>query len=149
MSEKSHDVVLRSHDHDASPPVAHINTVLFSNLSSPSLSSPHIPPHPCQTKLASPSPIRQLLPSRYLHHLPWRPSHSLLIFQPDSEKSTPEHLGDKIKGKTDRIASKVQPEVCRFVLDSTIRGTNLCFRVRSPLARKSVTRSRLTMEETM
>jgi len=38
----SHDVVLRSHDHYASP-LAHINSDFFSNLSSPSLSSPHIP----------------------------------------------------------------------------------------------------------
>ncbi|KAN0114105.1 Heat shock protein 9/12 domain containing protein [Russula decolorans] len=30
--------------------------------------------------------------------------------KPDSEKSTPEHMGDKIKGKADHIASKVQPE---------------------------------------
>src|SRR6267154_3823982 len=44
ISLPSHDVVLRSHDHDASPP-AHINSLFFSNLSSPSLSSPHISPH--------------------------------------------------------------------------------------------------------
>ncbi|KAI0298556.1 heat shock protein 9/12-domain-containing protein [Russula brevipes] len=30
--------------------------------------------------------------------------------KPDSEKSTPEHVGDKIKGAVDTIASKVQPE---------------------------------------
>ncbi|KAI0276586.1 heat shock protein 9/12-domain-containing protein [Russula aff. rugulosa BPL654] len=30
--------------------------------------------------------------------------------KPDSEKSTTEHIGDKIKGKADNIASKVQPE---------------------------------------
>jgi hypothetical protein len=81
--------------------------------------------------------------------VPWLPSHSLLIFQPDSEKSTPEHMGDKIKGTADHVASKVQPEVCKFALHPSIRGTNLRFRVRSPLARKSVTRSLLTMEETM
>jgi hypothetical protein len=76
-------------------------------------------------------------------------THSLLIFQPDSEKSTPEHMKDKIKGKADHLASKVQPEVCRLVFHSSIRGTNLRFRARSPVARKSVTHSRLTMEETM
>ncbi|KAF8502100.1 heat shock protein 9/12-domain-containing protein [Russula emetica] len=30
--------------------------------------------------------------------------------KPDSEKSTTEHMGDKIKGTADNIASKVQPE---------------------------------------
>ena len=43
---------------------------------------------------------------------PSRPSHSPLILQPDSEKSTTEQMGDKIKGKADHVASKVQPEVC-------------------------------------
>ncbi len=30
--------------------------------------------------------------------------------QPDSEKSTTEHFGDKIKGKSDSAASTVQPQ---------------------------------------
>lgn len=30
--------------------------------------------------------------------------------KPDSEKSTPEHIKDKVKGKADHLASKVQPE---------------------------------------
>ena len=30
--------------------------------------------------------------------------------QPDSEKSTTEHFGDKFKGKTDSAASSMQPE---------------------------------------
>lgn len=30
--------------------------------------------------------------------------------KPDSEKSTTEHLGDKLKGKTDSAASSVQPQ---------------------------------------
>ncbi|KAF8490451.1 heat shock protein 9/12-domain-containing protein [Russula emetica] len=29
---------------------------------------------------------------------------------PDSEKSTTEHMGDKIKGKADNVASRAQPE---------------------------------------
>ena len=37
-----------------------------------------------------------------------------LIFQPDSEKSTFEKVGDTMKGKFDSIASKVQPEVYRL-----------------------------------
>lgn len=32
--------------------------------------------------------------------------------KPDSEKSTTEHMGDKVKGKSDNAASNVQPEVC-------------------------------------
>ncbi|KAH9961293.1 heat shock protein 9/12-domain-containing protein [Russula dissimulans] len=30
--------------------------------------------------------------------------------KPDSEKSTSEHIGDKLKGTADSIASKLQPE---------------------------------------
>ncbi|KAL5507336.1 hypothetical protein ACEPAH_6792 [Sanghuangporus vaninii] len=30
--------------------------------------------------------------------------------KPDSEKSTTEHLGDKVKGKTDSAAGSAQPE---------------------------------------
>ncbi|OSX66168.1 hypothetical protein POSPLADRAFT_1131480 [Postia placenta MAD-698-R-SB12] len=30
--------------------------------------------------------------------------------KPDSEKSTMEHLGDKLKGKSDSAASSVQPQ---------------------------------------
>jgi Heat shock protein 9/12 len=37
-----------------------------------------------------------------------------LVFQPDSEKSTLEQVGDTMKGKFDSLASKVQPEVYRL-----------------------------------
>jgi hypothetical protein len=40
--------------------------------------------------------------------------NAALIFQPDSEKSTLEQLGDTVKGKFDSMASKVQPEVYRL-----------------------------------
>ncbi|KAH9998495.1 heat shock protein 9/12-domain-containing protein [Russula compacta] len=30
--------------------------------------------------------------------------------KPDSEKSTPEHVSDKIKGTADTVASEIQPE---------------------------------------
>jgi len=30
--------------------------------------------------------------------------------KPDSEKSTTEHFGDKVKGKADNVGSSVQPE---------------------------------------
>jgi len=39
--------------------------------------------------------------------------NAALIFQPDSEKSTFEKVGDTMKGKFDSITSKVQPEVYR------------------------------------
>lgn len=32
-------------------------------------------------------------------------------FKPDSEKTTTEHIGDKIQGKADSAASTAQPEV--------------------------------------
>lgn len=70
----------------------------------------------------------------------------LLTLQPDSQKSTTEHVGDKIKGTMDSIASNVQPEVRRLTLIITIRS-NLGFRVRSPRASKSVTRSPVTTEK--
>ena len=35
---------------------------------------------------------------------------TLTITQPDSEKSTTEHMGDKFKGKTDSAASSLQPQ---------------------------------------
>jgi hypothetical protein len=67
----------------------------------------------CQTKLASPSPIRLLPPSRYLHYQSRKASiNALSLFQPDTEKSTPEKIGDKIKGAVDSVASEVQPKVC-------------------------------------
>ena len=74
--------------------------------------------------------------------------HNLLTLQPDSQKSTPEHIGDKIKGTADSVASKVQPEVRRLSFIITIRP-NLGFRVRSPRASKSVTRSPVTTEKMM
>ena len=37
-----------------------------------------------------------------------------LVFQPDSEKSTLEQVGDTLKGKFDSLASKAQPEVYRL-----------------------------------
>lgn len=49
----------------------------LQSLLSISFFTPYTTSPSCQTKVASLSPIRQLLPSRYLHHLPWRPSHSL------------------------------------------------------------------------
>ncbi|KAL0960696.1 hypothetical protein HGRIS_005721 [Hohenbuehelia grisea] len=30
--------------------------------------------------------------------------------KPDSEKSTTEHLGDKVKGKSDNVGSSAQPD---------------------------------------
>ena len=41
-----------------------------------------------------------------------------LSCQPDSEKSTTEHLGDKFKGKTDNAASHAQPEVWNIAANS-------------------------------
>ena len=49
--------------------------------------------------------------------------HAALIFQPDSEKSTFEQVGDAIKRKVDTISSKVQPEVCRLLSFRFVRGT--------------------------
>lgn len=39
---------------------------------------------------------------------------NLLAVQPDSEKSTTEHLGDKFKGNADSLGSSVQPQVSAF-----------------------------------
>ena len=39
-------------------------------------------------------------------------SHPDILLQPDSEKSTTEHFGDKIKGNADDLASSAQPQVC-------------------------------------
>lgn len=36
---------------------------------------------------------------------------TLSVVQPDSEKTTTEHLGDKFKGKSDSAASTLEPEV--------------------------------------
>jgi hypothetical protein len=46
--------------------------------------------------------------------------------QPDSEKSTSEHIGDKIKGKADAVASKVQPEVYRlsFIISAVLTSAS-------------------------
>ena len=48
-----------------------------------------------------------------------------LSCQPDSEKSTTEHLGDKFKGKTDNAASHAQPEVCVLSRTRSERFRNL------------------------
>ena len=37
-------------------------------------------------------------------------SHPDILLQPDSEKSTTEHMGDKFKGKSDSAASSLQPQ---------------------------------------
>ena len=37
-------------------------------------------------------------------------SHPDMLLQPDSEKSTTEHFGDMLKGKTDSAASSMQPQ---------------------------------------
>lgn len=37
------------------------------------------------------------------------------VFQPDSEKSTTEHFGDKLKGHADSAASTAQPAVGRSI----------------------------------
>jgi len=68
--------------------------------------------------------------------------NTTLIFQPDSEKSTFEHLGDKMGDKVDSVSSKVQPEVyiC-YVFNRSTRSLDFRYRVRSPQARKPVTHS--------
>ena len=40
-----------------------------------------------------------------------RPTLTHVVLQPDSQKSTTEHMGDKLKGTGDSIASTMQPEV--------------------------------------
>lgn len=156
---QSHDVVLESHDHDASSLASHINTC-----NSPSESPHHflLPTYhfsiisfftryitsACQTTVASLSQIRQVLPSRYfqLDHSD-RLTHTLPTLQPDSQKSTSEHIGDKMKGTADDVASALQPKVYRFSF-VVITCPNLPFRIRSPRASNSVTRSRATRRAT-
>ena len=40
------------------------------------------------------------------------------VIKPDSEKSTTEHFGDKMKGTMDSMASSAQPEVSIFNIDN-------------------------------
>jgi len=51
--------------------------------------------------------------------------NAALIFQPDSEKSTFEKVGDTMKGKFDSITSKVQPEVYRLYYHSQYSQSGL------------------------
>lgn len=52
---------------------------------------------------------------------------TLLVSQPDSEKSTMEHIGDKMKGAGDSIASKFQPEVSILYFSHSIRNPDFFF----------------------
>jgi Heat shock protein 9/12 len=52
---------------------------------------------------------------------------TLLFFQPDSEKSTMEHIGDKIKGAGDSVASKTQPEVNILYLSRNFRNPDISY----------------------
>ena len=145
---RSHDVVHRSPDHDASHRVAY------------------------KIPQSCPLPAHHLLLHYHNHHSSYHfimsdqgrqsltgkatkaakvPSLSImtissvntaLIFQPDSEKSTFEHLGDKMEDKVDSVASKVQPEVyiC-YVFNRSTCSLDFRYRVKSPQARKPVTHS--------
>jgi hypothetical protein len=72
--------------------------------------------------------------------------NSVFLFQPDSEKSTPEHVGDMVKGKVDSVASKVQPEVYKLYIIHSSPGLDSSSRIRSPQASKSVTHSLVVTE---
>ena len=53
-----------------------------------------------------------------------RRAERYLSLQPDSEKSTTEHFGDKIKGNADSAASSVQPSVRSSCPWLCIRGAD-------------------------
>lgn len=67
----------------------------------------------CPTPAARASPTRPPPRSRYAADLPRpcsAPRTDAPRSQPDSEKSTTEHIGDKFKGKSDSAASTLEPQ---------------------------------------